>query len=90
MTTDNIERALPIKRRLYRDGNKWCAVGLSFRNLAIDKAGFGETQTEAVYNLNSFLKVKDFEVGGFCRQCAEWVAEEDVMEGCRDPFCPCN
>ncbi len=91
---DMIETAMPRQRRLYRDGNKWCAVGLHFRNLAIDLAGFGDTQVEAVSSLNTLSheksNVKDFEVGGFCRQCTEWVAEEDIMEGCRDPDCPCN
>ena len=88
------EIALPPQRRLYRDGNQWCAVGLHFRNLAVDRAGFGDTQADAVMNLNAArhekAEVEDFEIGGFCRQCKEWVAEEDVMEGCRDPLCPCN
>lgn len=88
------EIALPSQRRLFMDGDKWCAVGLRFRNLAVDLAGFGDTQADAVAGLNALshekTEVKDFEVGGFCRQCTEWVAEEDIMEGCRDPNCPCN
>ena len=86
--------AMPIKRRLYMDGNAWCAVGPSFRNLAIDPAGFGDTQADAVANLNVVrhenVEVEDFEVGGFCRRCTEWVEEDCAMEGCRDPQCPCN
>ena len=82
--------------RLYMDGNMWCAVGPGFIDLATSPAGFGATKTGAVANLNGLVKmnkkrpVDDFVVGGFCRQCKEWVAEEDVMEGCRDPACPCN
>lgn len=85
------------KPRLYMDGNMWCAVGPGFRNLALDKAGFGATKTGAVANLNGLHNrvsdkrpVEDFEAGGFCSQCKDWVAEETVMEGCRDPDCPCS
>ncbi len=88
------EAALPPQRRLYKDGNQWCAVGLRFRNLAIDNAGFGDTQADAVENLNAVChekaKIEDFEVGGFCRRCTEWVEEGAQMCGCRDPDCPCN
>ena len=82
--------------RLYKDGNMWCAVGPGFINLAVSKAGFGATKTGAVANLNGELPltqkrpVGDFTIGGFCRQCKEWVPEDAVMEGCRDPYCPCN
>lgn len=90
----NTERALPSERRLYRDGNQWCAVGLRFRNLAQDRAGFGSTQEDAVMMLNTITrerhKVEDFEIGGFCRQCKDWVAEDQEMDGCRDPDCPCQ
>ncbi|KKL62129.1 hypothetical protein LCGC14_2188310 [marine sediment metagenome] len=90
---DTIETALPPQRRLYMDGNMWCAVGLHFRNLAIDDAGFGETQKEAVANLNTARRenntVEDFEIGGFCRQCKVWVEDGLQMDGCRDPDCPC-
>ena len=79
-----------LPRRLYRDGDQWCAVGPGF---SINYAGFGDTQAKAVANLNvarhEKVKIEDFKVGGFCRRCKEWVAEEDVMEGCRDPDCPC-
>lgn len=83
------------KKRLYRDGNKWCAVGLGFRNLALDLAGFGDTQAEAVAELNEADRqnghnINDFEVGGFCRQCKAWVAEEETMDGCRETDCPCS
>lgn len=96
MEIDNgtIERALPHHRRLYMDGNQWCAVGPWFQNLAIDKAGFGDTQSDAVANLNAArrenVSVEDFEVGGFCRRCTEWVAKGMEMDGCRDPACPCR
>ena len=82
------------KRRLYMDGNQWCAVPPLFRNLAIDPAGFGDTKVEAVASLNAARhekkSVEDFEVGGFCRQCKDWVPEEQEMDGCRDPDCPCQ
>ena len=88
---------MPSKPRLYMDGDMWCAVGPLFRNLAIDKAGFGTTKTGAVANLNGLYhsindkrSVNEFEVGGFCSRCTEWVGEEEVMEGCRDPYCPCS
>lgn len=91
---DTVETTLPPQRRLYTDGNVWCAVGPQFRNLAMDKAGFGDTQAEAVANLNAARHeskaVEDFEVGGFCRQCTAWVQEEAEMDGCRDPDCPCQ
>ena len=82
--------------RLYRDGNMWCAVGPGFRDLALDKAGFGATKTGAVANLNGLLRLKEkravseFVVGGFCSQCTDWVPEGLDMDGCRDPDCPCN
>ena len=91
---DTISTALPPHRRLYMDGNMWCAVGPHFRNLAIDDAGFGETHEDAAAQLNIVRRedkaVEDFEVGRFCGQCKDWVAEEAVMEGCRDPDCPCS
>lgn len=94
MIDEAIETEPPHQRRLYMDGNQWCAVGPWFRNLAIDHAGFGNTQSDAVANLNATrrenLVVKDFEVGGFCRQCKDWVAEKQIMDGCRDPDCPCQ
>ncbi len=40
------------KARLFKDGNAWCAVGCHFRDLAVDVAGFGDTQTEALADLN--------------------------------------
>lgn len=71
------EEALPRQRRLYMDGDMWCAVGPDFRNLAIDPAGFGKTEAEAVADLNSVRRenvaIEKFEVGGFCHQCGEWV-----------------
>lgn len=82
--------------RLYLDGDMWCAVGPGFRNLAVDKAGFGATKTGAVANLNGLNRlhnkrsVDGFKVGGFCWRCEEWVEEGEVMEGCRDFHCPCN
>lgn len=90
---ETIERAMPRQRRLYMDGNQWCAVGPHFRNLAQDLAGFGDTQEDAVAVLNSVAhekkRVEDFEVGGFCHQCKDWVPENETMDGCRDPNCPC-
>lgn len=87
-------QTLPPQRRLYMDGNAWCAVGPHFRNLQLDEAGFADTQAEAVANLNAArhenTNVEDFEVGGFCRQCTEWVPEDVQTEGCRDPNCPCS
>lgn len=87
------EKAMPFKRRLYMGGNQWCAVGPGFRNLAIDPAGFGDTQEAAVAELNATVgesaEVDEFEVGGFCRRCKEWVREDEDMDGCRDPDCPC-
>ncbi len=81
------------ERRLYLDGNQWCAVGFGFQNLTINKAGFGDTQSEAVVNLNAARHenalVEDFVVGGFCSQCKDWVLEGQEMDGCRDPDCPC-
>lgn len=78
--------------RLYRDGNMWCAVPPGFRDLAVDDAGFGETQELAVEDLRrriaADLTVEDFVTGGYCRRCTEWVAEDEDMEGCRDPNCP--
>ena len=89
-----IETALPPQRRLYMDGNAWCAVGPHFRNLAIDEAGFGDTQSDAVANLNAArhesAAVENFEVGEFCHQCGEWVPLGVSTDGCRDPGCPCN
>jgi len=32
---------------IFKDGNKWCAVGPQFRNLQEDRAGFGDTPAEA-------------------------------------------
>ncbi|MEE9598192.1 MAG: hypothetical protein V3V96_15580 [Acidiferrobacterales bacterium] len=80
------------QRRLFLDGNQWCATGIGFRNLALDEAGFGDTQEEAIVQLNEPgpRGVEAFEVGGFCRQCTEWVEEEVQMDGCRDPDCPCQ
>ena len=87
------ETALPPQRRLYMDGNKWCAVGPHFRNLQQDHAGFGDTKQEAVDDLNRRRCANDyvweFEVGGFCRICKEWVPEGVTLDGCRDPNCPC-
>ena len=89
-----MEQAMPTQRRLYRDGNMWCAVGLHFRNLAVDPAGFGETQELAITDLKrqtrDNLSLDQFEVGGFCRRCKDWVPEGIEMDGCRDPGCPCN
>jgi len=34
--------------RLFRDGNRWCAVGPDFEDLATSPAGFGTTTEEAV------------------------------------------
>ncbi len=91
---ETIEQALPPHRRIYMDGNAWCAVGPDFRNLAIDHAGFGVTPEIAVANLNATRRenstIEDFEIGGFCRQCKEWVPEGAQMDGCRDPDCPCS
>ena len=39
--------------RLFMDGNAWCAVGPHFKCLAIDPAGFGETEEAAVAALNA-------------------------------------
>lgn len=76
------------------DGNMWCAVGPHFRNLAIDVAGFGLTQEKAVAELNAVRRenksVEDFDVGGFCRQCKDWVEADAQIDGCRDPECPCQ
>ena len=68
---------MPPQRRLYTDGDQWCAVGPHFRNLQEDAAGFGDTQVEAVASLNAArhetADVKDFEVGSFCHQSGRWV-----------------
>lgn len=83
------------KRRLYLDGNMWCAVDIGFRNLAQDPAGFGPTQEEAVAQLlqaspnKQSIDLSSFEVGGFCSRCQEWIVEGEVPDGCRDPDCPC-
>ncbi len=37
--------------RIYRDGDKWCAVLDDFVDLQQSPAGFGDTRTEAVTNL---------------------------------------
>ncbi len=36
---------------VYRDGDKWCATFHTFQNLAISRAGFGDTREEAIANL---------------------------------------
>lgn len=79
------------------DGNMWCAVGPGFQNLAISKAGFSTTKVGAVANLNGLhhrvsdkRSVDEFEVGGFCSQCTEWVEEMASMDGYRDFHCPCQ
>ena len=82
--------------RLYMDGNKWCAVHPHFIDLQKSHGGFGDTQQEAVDDLKSRVgdgwdcKIEDFEVGGYCKPCRDWVEEIAVMEGCRDPVCPCQ
>lgn len=82
--------------RLYLDGDMWCAIPPGFRELAVSKAGFGKTKEMAVHNYNMSVsvyrarRVDEFVVGGYCSQCTEWVPEDDVMEGCRDPHCPCQ
>ena len=79
--------------RLYKDGNMWCAVAWHFRDLGQDDAGFGETQEEAVADLQSRckdrLKLEYFMVGGFCRRCKDWVQEDTSPEWCADHDCPC-
>lgn len=83
--------------RLYLDGNKWCAVGYGFTDLATCNAGFGDTQGEAIEDLKrqdgpTAMKLNDadFVVGGYCRRCKEWVPEGETPDGCRDPDCPCQ
>ena len=80
------------ERRLYMDGNQWCAVGLGFRDLTVDQAGFGDSQADAVAALSAAtgdkFKVEDFVVGGYCRRCQEWWPEGESADGCEDPICP--
>jgi len=80
--------------RLYRDGNMWCATPHGFQNLAISLAGFGETQQTAVIDLQKHTRktiaFDEFEVGGYCRRCREWVPEDVQRDGCRDSDCPCG
>jgi len=82
--------------RLYLDGDIWCATPPGFSNPVKNKAGFGNTQAAAVMAYNeqnsvyAVRRVDEFVVGGYCKRCTEWVPEDDVMEGCRDPHCPCN
>lgn len=87
------ERAMPFQRRLYMDGDQWCAVGPGFRNLAIDPAGFGGTPAAAVTALNAArdeaAEVDEFEVGGFCRLCKAWVPVDESVVMCCEPDCPC-
>lgn len=80
------------KAQLFLDGNAWCAVGPYFRDLMQDHAGFGETQGDAVAELNEQrrdekpLEIHDFIV--VCPRCNapnEWGSEPD---GCEDFFCP--
>lgn len=83
-----------MKSRIYMDGNQWCAVGRGFQNLAISQAGFGDTPEEAVAELanttHKDLDVNNFEFGGFCSVCSEWAQDGALMDGCRDPGCPCQ
>ena len=68
------------------DGNAWCAVDRGFVDLATSPAGFGDDPEKAVLHLgreiHENLNLEDFETGGFCKQCSEWLADADS--------CPCG
>ncbi len=78
------------ERRIYMDGNQWCAVGRGFRNLAEDRAGFGDDPEAAVRDLDPNMNIEDFVSGGYCRVCKDWAPSDERMDGCRDPGCPCR
>ncbi|HML73353.1 MAG TPA: hypothetical protein PKB02_02535 [Anaerohalosphaeraceae bacterium] len=45
--------------RVFKDGDKFCAVGLDFEDLQTSKAGFGDTKDEAISQYKAALMAKE-------------------------------